>query len=74
MVEMDITTGIRTGMGRLCTFLSPYPIEKVKYYLYLYSYSYPYSYQVNAINAGFSIKTKTSSNNTHRNEFIYHLC
>ena len=52
-------TGIMTG---ICT--SPYPTEKVG------NFPYPYPYPVNG---GFSVKTETGSNNTHRDEFICHI-
>jgi len=55
-----------TGIMGICTspYLSPYPTEKVGDSLY------PYPYPVNA---GIPVKTETSLNNIHEDEFICHF-
>jgi len=58
-------TGIMMG---ICTssYPCPYPIEKVTDSPCPYPYPFP-------VNAGFSVKTGTGLNNTHKDRFICHL-
>jgi len=59
--RMDIRAGIGTRVGQICTYTSPYPIEKIRYY--------PYSYHSMR---GFPIKTWMNFDSTHKDEFICH--